>query len=144
MCIGKLWTACRVEARELRKVTLAVRRLKPWQDKVLGRTVDDWSYRGTKVYGETPRRYFICDCQRVCILHGPSSTSHLLSPPPNYIHTRRQKGEGTPNSALLMLYELQKSCKLQTMPMERRIALYQTPICPHLRLHLHAQKSLNS
>lgn len=49
------------------------------------------------------------DCQQVCLVHGFSSTPQLLSPPLNYIHTRRQKGEDTPNPTLLMLYELQKS-----------------------------------
>ena len=53
----ELLTACRVEARELRKTTLAVRRLKPWRDKALPRAVDDWTHRGTKIYRKIPRTY---------------------------------------------------------------------------------------
>ena len=131
----ELLTACRVEAREL---------LKPWRNKALERAVDDWSHRGTKIYRKIPRRYSCMVVERfaLCMVlqlplihyHG-----HLIT------YTLDAKKEKVlPNSTLLMLYELQKSCKLQTMPMERRIALCQTPICPHLRLHLHAQKSLNS
>ncbi len=125
-------------------MTLTVRRLKPWRNEVLERAVDDWSHRGTKIYGELPRRYLFMIVN--CIVHGSSSPPRLPSPPPppNYVHTPCQKGEGTPNSTLLMLYELQKSCKLETMPIERRIALCLTPIYPQLRLHLRAQKSLNS